>query len=244
MNAATLLFPLLPMPRISAAAKARPSAARRAENQPGARRQSLRFRDCVRPVISRTRPGQNESPSLFPRDSPADRSPGEAPAAPGNQPPRLDVPRGTLVCTAYPRSARCGFFPRSAREFRSAVPVQASPEFPSAQLSARPPSPQHPIHPGHSKDQSPQSPGLARGESRLQTTSPFPLPSAQRLSWNSARLTARASSRDASQPPANVVAAPHLRLLGNQQPEERASNISKTNDGKIVERNVSLFDLP
>src|SRR5712691_11842217 len=43
-----------------------------------------------------------------------------------------------------------------------------------------------------------------------------------------------------SETPADVIAAPHLRLLRYQEPQKRASDVSKTDDGKIVERNISL----
>jgi hypothetical protein len=36
------------------------------------------------------------------------------------------------------------------------------------------------------------------------------------------------------EPPAHVVTAPHLGLLRNQEPQKRAPNVTKTNDGEIV----------
>jgi hypothetical protein len=52
-----------------------------------------------------------------------------------------------------------------------------------------------------------------------------------------------ATSRHAGQPPANVVAAAHFRLLRNQEAKKRPADISKSDEGEIIERNMSLVIL-
>src|SRR5467141_363277 len=65
--------------------------------------------------------------------------------------------------------------------------------------------------------------------------------SVQQRNWvASIRLhkPAGSPSCDSRETPAHVGAAAHFRLLRNQEPKKGTPHVSKSNDGKIVERNI------